>query len=227
MNGIHLRFPSQSIQLKGIIFDLDGTLTKPTLDFAWIKEKLGLPRDANIIEAIEKWPNESDRQWGHQMVEEWEADALNRFEFEHCVPDLLGFLDRHQILRAVVTRNNSQSLSTLDENLSTLSIPSFHINLSRSFQPMKPSPAPLLHIFQEWQQTDRELALHNILMVGDGRDDIKAGRAAGMPTCFLHTHTTSIDSEIMSLADCIFPSLNELYHHLRDFGYLSLGESSL
>jgi len=46
--------------IKAVIFDLDGTITRPYFDFDAIREEMGLDRNSGpVLEAMEKrpWPN--------------------------------------------------------------------------------------------------------------------------------------------------------------------------
>ncbi len=45
-------------EIKGVIFDLDGTLTVPVLDFAKMRSLLGIPRPHDILEVINQYDEE-------------------------------------------------------------------------------------------------------------------------------------------------------------------------
>ena len=46
--------------------------------------------------------------------------------------------------------------------------------MSREFQPHKPDPSPVYHICTQWS-----LSPHQILLVGDGQEDMICGHRAG------------------------------------------------
>ena len=46
------------MRIQAVIFDLDGTLTEPFLDFDLIRREIGLtPDDGGILEAMDKMPH--------------------------------------------------------------------------------------------------------------------------------------------------------------------------
>ena len=50
--------------IEAVIFDLDGTLTQPFLDFDKMRTEMGLPRDAGpILEALEGVPEPRPAPW--------------------------------------------------------------------------------------------------------------------------------------------------------------------
>ena len=46
--------------------------------------------------------------------------------------------------------------------------------LCRDFTPVKPDPAPVLHICEKW-----DLPVESVVVVGDHSDDVKCGHKAG------------------------------------------------
>lgn len=75
--------------------------------------------------------------------------------------------------------------------------------LTRDFEGgFKPSPAPLLHAAQRWGVEGADL-----LMVGDSRDDLEAGAAAGAATALvLNTRNT----ELRARADFVVEDMAQL-----------------
>src|SRR4051794_16087261 len=55
-SSILISYPLSSLAMtdlpRGILFDMDGTLTEPMLDFALIRADMGLSRDRAILEAL-------------------------------------------------------------------------------------------------------------------------------------------------------------------------------
>ena len=42
--------------LRGVVFDMDGTLTRPNLDFSEMYRRCGVPMSADILEAVAAMP---------------------------------------------------------------------------------------------------------------------------------------------------------------------------
>lgn len=162
------------MRYKGIIFDMDGTLTVPLLDFNRIRLDLGIT-GGDIAEVIESWP-EPERSNGWKLIEKYEheASACNQLQ-----PDVLEVLSRFaacNIRLGIITRNTLNSVKKL---LNTKLYVDFDIILTREFPHMKPSPEPVLHILEQWNLQPGEC-----LMVGDYIHDIQSANAAGAVSCY-------------------------------------------
>ena len=158
----------------GVIFDMDGTLTVPSLDFGVIREAIGVPPGGDLaVQIAELLPEEQDRAWA--IIESHEALAI---ENQHLQPGCAGLLTRCReagFRLGVVTRNVEHSVTELCARFGL----EFDTVLTREFKHMKPHPGPVLHILDTWG-----LAAKDVLMVGDYIHDIQCGRAAGTPTCY-------------------------------------------
>jgi len=162
------------MRYKGIIFDMDGTLTVPLLDFNRIRSDLGIT-EGDIAEVIESWP-EPRRAQGWKLIEKYEHEACKNNQLQ---PDALEVLSRFAASRirlGIITRNTMKSVEKL---LKTKLTVAFDIILTREFPHMKPSPEPVLHILEKWNLEPEEC-----LMVGDYIHDIQAANAAGAVSCY-------------------------------------------
>ena len=83
----------------------------------------------------------------------------------------------------------------------------FHLLLSRSFEPPKPHPAPLLHVAARWRLSPTEL-----VMAGDSVDDMACARDAGAAAVLVGTPETLGDEypRARALADAVVPDLRGL-----------------
>jgi HAD superfamily hydrolase (TIGR01549 family) len=182
---------------KGIIFDMDGTLTVPLLDFNRIKQELGIV-EGDIAEIIESWP-EPRRTLGWKLIEKYEQEASENNQLQ---PDALEVLSRFasgRIRLGIITRNTMESVEKL---LKTKLTVAFDIILTREFPQMKPSPEPVFYILEKWNMAPDEC-----LMVGDYIHDIQAANAAGAVSCYYkNTHGGDYDRE----ADYTVKSFKEL-----------------
>ena len=185
------------MRYKGIIFDMDGTLTVPLLDFNRIKQELGIV-EGDIAEIIDSWP-EPRRTLGWKLIEKYEQEASENNQLQ---PDALEVLSRFasgRIRLGIITRNTMESVEKL---LKTKLTVAFDIILTREFPQMKPSPEPVFYILEKWNMAPDEC-----LMVGDYIHDIQAANAAGAVSCYYkNTHGGDYDRE----ADYTVKSFKEL-----------------
>ncbi|CAK9214421.1 unnamed protein product [Sphagnum troendelagicum] len=175
----------QQRTLRGVVFDMDGTLTVPTIDFASMYRRVlgddhprivsGSPID--ILHEIAEWSPEKQVQ-AYAIIAEYEKQALERLQIMPGAHEVCKLLDSKEIRRGLITRNVKESVDLFH---SRFELQEFSPALSREFKPYKPSAAPLLHICNTWGASPSE-----VLMVGDSaKDDIVCGTRAGAMTCLL------------------------------------------
>ncbi|KAG2433471.1 hypothetical protein HYH02_012589 [Chlamydomonas schloesseri] len=172
--------------LRGVVFDMDGTLLKPVIDFAEMRRRVGVtPEMGDILDVINTWPEERRAQ-AYATIAEIEEQALKDMSVMPGAPELCAFLDRNGLPRGLITRNVRRSVHYFHEFLGTQpfqpSIQPFQPAITRECEfPYKPSPAALQHIAQSWG-----VAASEVMMVGDSiKDDIVSGNRAGSLTCYL------------------------------------------
>lgn len=161
--------------IQGIIFDLDGTLVDSRLDFASMREEIGMPAGQPILEHLEKLPPgpEKDRCWS--IVCRHEHEGALRATLMPGVRDLLDQLERHGLPRGILTRNLGAPTQLTLERLQLRSY--FSHVITREEAPPKPHPGGILKICQAWG-VDPAL----VIFVGDYLFDIQAGKNAGSRT---------------------------------------------
>ncbi|XP_020587308.1 haloacid dehalogenase-like hydrolase domain-containing protein At2g33255 isoform X2 [Phalaenopsis equestris] len=173
--------------LRGVVFDMDGTLTVPVIDFsAMYREVLGddgyaAAKSGNpggtvdILHHIETLaPQEQQR--AYEIIADFERQGLDRLQIMPGAAELCAFIDYKQ-MRGLITRNVKASVDLFHQRFGLKFAPA----LSREFRPYKPNPAPLLHICLSWGIPPNE-----VMMIGDGlRDDVTCGKQAGAFTCLL------------------------------------------
>jgi HAD superfamily hydrolase (TIGR01549 family) len=164
--------------IRGIVFDLDGTLIHQALDFEAIRREIGLPQGSPLLEALEQLlPAERDRAWA--ILDRHEVTAASAAELLPGVPEFLAWLDGCGVRRAVLTRNSRAAAGTA---LARCRLAGFDPIVSRDDAPFKPQPDGLLNICVAWNLRPAE-----VLMIGDYVYDIQVGRRAGTRTALL-TH---------------------------------------
>jgi phosphoglycolate phosphatase len=158
--------------VRGVIFDLDGTLVDSALDFDLMRHEMGLPPGKPLLEAIEALdPPEADRCRAILARHEWAG--ANQATLMPGVPVFLTQLAERGIHRAVFTRNSRDvalaTLARLELDFDTV--------VAREDAPAKPDPTAIWRICETWQLEPRQVAL-----IGDYRFDIEAGNRAGVRT---------------------------------------------
>jgi phosphoglycolate phosphatase-like HAD superfamily hydrolase len=194
-----------SLGIKGILFDFDGTLTRPgLLDFPAIKKALGCPADQPILEFIETRPMEM-RPRLMSMLDVWEIEAARRsipnFGAERC----LRILKRGGLLLGILTRNSLQSVQQALIAFDGIGINDFRTVITREVSRPKPHPEG---VYQAADQMGVQTS--EILMVGDFRFDILAGKAAGAGTVLLTNRLVSRLAPTDPQPDYVIRSLMQL-----------------
>ena len=159
--------------LRGVIFDLDGTLVDSRLDFEAIRRDMGLPAGIPILEAVEQTSSSSERERLQTILHRHELAGAEQATLFEGVIEFLQWLETNGLRRAVLTRN---SRASTDIVLARLGL-AFDMVLTREDAPPKPDPAGLLVISRAWNIPPAEL-----LFCGDYVFDLEAGSRAGMVT---------------------------------------------
>ena len=180
-----------------VIFDMDGTLTKPAIDFDGIRAEIGI-ESGTILEALESMPPDQRlRAW--DIIERHERIAARDSELQEGVHEVLAFLRGKGVHTAIATRNSRQSVHTVMQKHG-LEVDRIH---TREDGPVKPSAQPVLDVCESLG-----LAPEAAWMVGDYIYDIQSGNSAGATTVLLADEHQP--SEFIEQADHVIRNLREL-----------------
>ena len=173
-------------QLRGVVFDLDGTLTVPNLDFKLMYERCGVDLDDDLLAAVILMPSQQ-REAATSVIEEMEAEGRRTLKLAPGVVEMAKWLQAHEIPVALVTRNTRDTVGALIENLwQPAGLSTFSPAISRDSNPdlpAKPDPASLVAIAEAWGM---DLPSGELLMVGDSpSNDVAFGKAAGVATALV------------------------------------------
>ncbi len=191
---------------KGIIFDMDGTLTRPgTIDFELIRKRVGCPEGYPIIEYIDSL-SEKSKELAYKKLHEIEMKAAQNAEPNIGAKELLSYLHQKGIATALVTRNSLSSTEVTFKNFKGIYLPK--IVITREMAPPKPDPEGLILAAYRMH-----ISPGNILVVGDYKFDIIAGKGAGMKTALLTNGRREVPRDFPD-ADFLFVDLLELKNWL-------------
>lgn len=165
-------------RIRGVVFDMDGTLVAQAIDFDAIRREIGLALGTPLLEAMDRL-TDADRVAAWAVLDRHEQAAVAAGEVLPGVLDFLAWLDSRGIKRAVLTRN---SQSVAEAVLGRHGLLNFDPVVTRDDAPFKPQPEGLWRICKAWG-----LAPAEVLMLGDYVYDIQVGRNAGARTALL-TH---------------------------------------
>ena len=157
-----------------IIFDFDGTLTLPYLDFDAMKAEMGVV-EGPILEAMEHM-SPSARARAEQILARYELDAAQNAELYAGVPETLAALRERGHPLAILTRNTRSSVELVLGNFQ-LKVDALR---TREDGAIKPSAEPVLALCRQLEADPRRS-----WMVGDYLFDILSGRQAGTRTVLM------------------------------------------
>lgn len=157
-----------------VLFDMDGTLTEPMLDFPRIKAEMDIG-GRPILEAMAEM-NPTDLLRAQAVLGRHEAEAARLSALNPGCREVLGWLERRGVGVALVTRNSRRSVETVVRRHGL----AIDVLVAREDARPKPHAEPLL-------LACGRLGVESgaAWMVGDGQYDVEAGHAAGLPTVWL------------------------------------------
>ena len=185
-------------QIRALVFDLDGTLVTSTLDFALIREQLGCPRGLDVLTFVDRLC-EAERLEAEAIIHRHEVEDAEQSEW---LPGAQAFVQRCRELEiplAILTRNSGFS-SRIKIAKNQIPIPYL---ITRDNSKPKPDPSALHEIAQRFSLPSEE-----VLMVGDYKYDLEAGRNASMPTCLVHYDG---EPDYLHLADYKFQNFSQFH----------------
>ena len=161
-------------KIKGLIFDMDGTLTVPLIDFKKIRQELNISEGGDLAGIINSWA-EPRRSHAWKVIEKYEIYAIEHNCLQTGVENALKRFAQANMYLAIITRNTVRSTEAL---LAKLPV-KFDPVLTREFSHIKPAPEPVLHILDAWS-----IEAEECIMVGDYIHDIQSANAAGAFSCY-------------------------------------------
>ena len=154
--------------IRGIIFDMDGTLTEPHIDFQALRRELGV-MVGDIVDHL-KSVDDAERRRLEGILHRIEEEAAANATLQPGAAELLDALRERGIKLGLLTRNSRKSVGTVLAKFNLR----FDATLTREDGPHKPSPEPVLALARQWELKPAEM-----LVVGDYIYDLHCAHNAG------------------------------------------------
>jgi HAD superfamily hydrolase (TIGR01509 family) len=184
--------------LKAVFFDMDGTITRPCIDWKALRQRVGVPEGMPIMAYIESLAPPA-RQQAEAILETAETQAAEAAELNPGAAELIRDLRALLLRLALITNNHRRAMQQVVARFGLR----FDLLLSREDAPLKPAPDLLLLALERLG-----LEPGNACFVGDGRYDQLASEAAGIRYIHLANDSRPADG-----APTIY-ALSELWRHL-------------
>ena len=148
--------------VKGVIFDLDGTLVESSLNFTKMRDDVGCPHDQDILTFVDALSCVRTKANAHNAILRHELEDAQNAKWLEIGKAMVEKVQAHNLPMAIVIKvaNNG--------------IPIDYV-LTREDAPAKPDPTALLMVANTWQ-----LQPEDCLYVGDFIYDQQAAENAGM-----------------------------------------------
>ena len=172
--NIRIHLNSHTRPVRAIAFDLDSTLTRPYLDFRRLRQQINLPA-GDILKWLAELPPMKKVQ-ALAIIEEFEQDGVKNVSWNDGAPETLEAVQTMGLPLAIVTRNSRASLVAVCHRLGI----EVDLLVAREDAPPKPDPRCLHYTAERLG-----VPVEHLLVVGDYRHDMDAGRAAGAMTVLL------------------------------------------
>jgi HAD superfamily hydrolase (TIGR01509 family) len=183
---------------RAVIFDLDGTLTEPLLDFDLIRTEIGLVRGPILEQLTGLAPEERAR--AEVILRRHEIAAIEQAVLADGCVELLELLGERGVPCGILTRNMRGAVDRFCARFGFR----FDGIYTREDGPPKPAPDGVLRLCAGFG-----VAPAQAVTVGDFKFDVQAGRAAGTGTVLV-TAEPPEDLATWGPPDLVVPSLRDL-----------------
>jgi len=181
--------------LKAVIFDMDGTLTVPYINWQDLRAKIECPPNKNIIDHINSLPIER-AQHANNILLSIEREAAEQAAINEGATELVQALKDRGLKLALVTNNHREAMHIILQRYGL----TFDTALSRDDGTLKPAPDLIIKALHQLN-----VHPHEAIGIGDSQYDILACTAANV-RCIYLTHgapTLHHNLSITALSDML------------------------
>jgi HAD superfamily hydrolase (TIGR01549 family) len=201
------------VSIRAVIFDLDGTITRPFLDFDAIRKAMGLDVNAGpILEALKELPPHQ-RSQAMALLDGFEQEAVEQSELNPGARDVLAALRSQGLSIGILTRNKHDNACAVAGKHGL----QFDCVVGRDDAPAKPDPQGVWQLCNTFSVDPAET-----LVVGDFLHDLLCAKAAGAVGVLLENHKNA--QEFRQHAVFTIENLGQIMHIIT--GYDSVDENS-
>jgi HAD superfamily hydrolase (TIGR01509 family) len=187
------------MKIKAVIFDLDGTITEPYLNFDKIRIEMGLAADAGpLLEVMEKM-SPADRKKAEEILYKHEQLAIEHSTLNKGAAETLQWLKKNKISIGVLTRNTRSNASAVAKKHNI----KFDAVVDRNDGPVKPDPFGVKMLCKHFKVQPEQT-----LVVGDYLFDLQSATAAGAIAVLMKNSEKS--EQFAGFADYTVDSLTEI-----------------
>jgi HAD superfamily hydrolase (TIGR01509 family) len=170
--------------IKAVIFDLDGTITEPFLDFEAIRHEIGLaPEAGTLLEAMDKMTPRQKRR-AMDIIEHHERRAVEESTLNAGAKAMLDKLRASGIKIGILTRNKRSNAIAIAKKHNI----EFDAIFDREDGPVKPDAFGVFRLCKLF-----DIAPAESMVVGDYLYDLLAAKAAGAVAVLLKNHPKAVD----------------------------------
>jgi HAD superfamily hydrolase (TIGR01509 family) len=193
------------MNIRGIIFDLDGTITQPYFDFMTIREEMGLGADAGPVWEAMLAMGPEERRRADSILEKYEKEAIIASKLNEGTARTLEEIRESGIKTAILTRNNEKNTRAVVAMHGL----EFDLIVTREHGPVKPDAFGVNYICDHWHiEPDRAM------VVGDYLFDLQCAHAAGAYAVLFKSHKDS--DEFVYEADFVIEKMPEMLNIISD-----------
>ena len=167
-----------ALVFRAVVFDLDGTLLVPRIDFKNLRRKLGVPEGESLLDFVESKRSPEMDSLRKILVDE-EKRAARLSTLMPGARETLAWLSEAGIRLGVLTRNSRDSW---EEAWRRCRLDEIQNVVTREDAPIKPDPRALEPFFREWGVRPSE-----VVHIGDYLYDLQIAHAAGTHSILLNS----------------------------------------